>query len=244
MNSRRLFGFLATFWLCSAALSAAPTGIWPLNPAKPPEPADTAGLPPQLQPAAVFQTVFMRILAGKPEEDWRGTLEGFAGVASADPVSQALRQLSRVWLARVEMRRIDAALLDYYRHNVAFPPDFDVLDLPQELRRDPWGDAWAYHPHAPAGFASLASQRYELGPARLPHLAGMKVALEQRHIAPPQADVSQLQTPGGLALQLRLSNGLMAVIQPGGQAGGFTLVYIGQNWALMAGEDQLFTITF
>jgi len=35
-----------------------------------------------------------------------------------------------------------------------------------------------------------------------------------------------------------------AIIQPGGTVAGATLLYIGDNWALMATQDQLFAVTF
>jgi hypothetical protein len=186
----------------------------------------------------------MNILAGKPEADWRSQLESLAADSAPEPVPQALRQLARVWLARAQMQRIDAALVTWYRGNVAFPASLDSLQLPPDLQRDPWGQPWAYSLHAPAGFAALSAQRYELGPASLPHLAGMKTALKDRHAAPPPGTVSPLQVAGSLALQFRSPAGLVAVIQPGGQVHGCTLVYAGQNWALLAGEDQLFSITF
>jgi len=223
---------------------AAPADIWPLRVDPAGGPGNAAGIPPELQAAAFFQKTFLKILGGRPEEEWRTEIEAFASAAGNDAVTQSLRQLARVWLARAEMEQIDAVLLDYYRENVQFPDKLESVTLPEEIRRDPWGDAWSYQLHAPEGFDRQGAQRYQLGPARYPHLSGMEEAIGRRDPPAPSWKITPLQLGGRLALEFRLASGAVATIQPGGTAGDDTLVFIGQHWALMAGIDQLFATTF
>jgi len=198
----------------------------------------------ELQPAVSFQRTYLKIIGGRPEEEWRGDLEAFASATGDNPVLQSLARLSRVWLARAAMERIDAALRTCYRQNVQYPDKLEALDLPEDLRRDPWGAPWSYQLHAPDGFARLAGQRYWLGPARYPRLAGLKEATGRRSAPAQPWKITPVQIAGRQALEFRMPGGAVATLEAGGTADDSTLVYIGTNWALMAGVDQLFATSF
>ena len=223
---------------------AGPAETWPERPDPTAGVADTSWAPVELQSAVAFQRTFLKIIGGKPEDEWRGELEGFAAVTGSNPVLQGLRQLARVWLARVEMEGIDAALVVYYRQNVRFPDTLDAANLPGNLKRDPWGDAWIYQVHAPEGFARLGTQRYRLEPGHYPGLAGLKEAIGRREPPARGWKIAEVQIAGGMALEFRMPGGAVATVEPGGRADDSTLMYIGQKWALMAGIDQLFTTAF
>ena len=68
-----------------------------------------------------FQKVFAEILAGTPPTQWREKLEEFAEAAASNIVAQGVAEIARIWLDRVRMREVDAALRNYYRQHVAFP---------------------------------------------------------------------------------------------------------------------------
>ena len=146
------------------------------------------------------------------------------------------------------MRQIDAVLVRYYRKHVAFPEQFSGIeaDLPESVRHDPWGQPWTYRPHAPAlgeRFAKFTTQRYRLGPARFPELAPFAQAIGDRNPPVPEWKVALRNIGDRKAVEFR-SGSTVSTLEPGGRIGVFTLVAIGDHWALMAGVDQLFTISF
>lgn len=234
--------------LTTAAHAGLPPELWPLQ-ADPaaikPHLAAGKSLAPELGPAVEFQRVFCDILAGTPPDKWRGDLAGFLQPATNDVVAQGVAEVARVWLARMRMVEVDAVLKDYYRHHVAFPDTLTPVlkDLPAQLRVDPWGQPWVYSLHAPEGFARQPNQRYQLGPTRCPLLSGLRDAVKPR---PPQPTPWKItaSTVGQARAVLFTTKKTSALIQPGGAVDGNRLLFIGDRWALLAGQDQLFTVGF
>ena len=203
-------------------------------------------MPDALQPAVRFQNVFLKILAGWKSAEWHGEIEALAGLPDNSPVVAGVREVSLAWLARFQMGEIDLVLRAYYRSHVRFPSSLAEFenDLPQNLRKDPWGDPWLYKPRAPQGFGRLTSQRYQLGPTRFPSLPPMPEAFNRRS---PQAHpwtISLRDAAGKKALEVRSpgKDAAVSMIEPGGKIDGCTLLFIGDDWALMAGVDQLFAV--
>ena len=205
-------------------------------------------LPPALRPATQFQKVFLRILSGEEPSRWRGEIEKIASASETSPLEAGLREVARAWLARLEMIEIDTVFRTYYRQNVRFPATLAEVeaDIPSKLRKDPWGDAWSYKPHAPQGFEKLATQRYQLAPARFPQLGDLKDATRRRSPAAQSWKITPHDVAGSKALEFRnpSANASVAILQPGGRIDDCTLLFIGEGWALMAGVDQLFAISF
>ena len=252
----RFFAWLA---FSSLAMAAAPD-VWPLQ-VKASDPvamrelttkitAEINTLPPELKPAAKFQQLFLQIISGAKESAWSGDLKGLIAADATDPspakfVNHTVADLAKAWIARAQMRQIDVVLRNYYRHQVRFPAQFSEIepDLFEPLRRDPWGEPWAYKTQAPEGFAKLTSQRYQLGPARLPKLEPLKEALGDRTAPPPPWKITARDIGGNRALEFR-SGSALSTLQPGGKIDGHTLLFIGDGWALIASHDQLFTMKF
>lgn len=243
-NTKLLF---AVLFFTMSAHAGLPQELWPLQPdpaAIKSKLADGKSLEPEVWPALKFQGVFCDILAGTPPEKWRGELEGFLKPATNDFVAQGVADVARAWLARARRLDVDVALQNYYRHHVAFPDTLAPVlkDLPEKLRVDPWGQPWAYTLHAPEGFARQANQRYQLGPARCPLLSSLRDAVQRRPQEVPWKIT--LQAVGGeRSLQFKGPK-TTALIQPGGTVDGYALLYIGDKWALLAGQDQLFAVSF
>jgi hypothetical protein len=255
--------FLAAFAHCVRA--AEPLAIWPPLVA----PLDKGALAIQLDaldsalkniesmntnildpliPAVRFQKVFLQAISGVAPAVWRAQVEEFAKSHGDGPVATGLREVSRAWLARLQMNEIDVVLRKYYRRNVRFPASLAECenDIPASLRKDPWGGSWIYKPRAPQGFKRLATQRYQLGPEKLPNLGPLAGAVGNR-ISPAQAWVITPRDAGGKkALEFRSprAGSSSAIIQAGGKVEDCTLLYIGDKWALMAGVDQLFAVSF
>ncbi|MEI6493234.1 MAG: hypothetical protein WCO94_11850, partial [Verrucomicrobiota bacterium] len=176
-------------------------------------------------------------------EDWRTEMEAFCDSPADNPITVALSEVARAWIARAQMEEIDVLLRGYYRRNVRFPATLAELgSLPPSLQKDPWGGVWNYSPSAPRGFSKLAGQRYQLGPACLPNLAPISEAIHS-HPAPHEWGITAREVNGKPALEIRAAK-VTAVIQPGGSIEGCVLLFVGDRWALMAGMDQLFAVSF
>lgn len=247
--------------LLLAAACAAQGALPELFPIQPPTTdleKQTAALsastvPAGLKPAVQFQKTFLKILAtkvskAKPQEpDWVNELRSFiAADQETDPVAHGVAEVARAWMARAQMQKIDVSLHIYYRQNVRFPDQFSIIEpsLPEALRHDPWGDAWNYQPCAPDGFTKLAGQRYKIGPSRFPDLGTLGDATSSRHFTPPAWKIAARTIGSKQALEFRL-DGSIATVEAGGMVGPTArLLYIGDGWALLAGTDQLFALTF
>ncbi len=206
-----------------------------------------ATLPPDLTPAIRFEEVYLRVLARVAEPDWLPQMRALAVAPGTDATTAALRDVAKAWIARVEMRGIAAVLDNFYARNVRYPASLAEVEheLPSDLKMDPWGEAWAYSTHAPTGFAQEAAQRYTLGPRRYPNLGTLREATVDRPPFTPPAWKMTLR-PVGASSALEFSRGasVLALLQAGGKIDAYTLVYIGDHWALLAAPDQLFTESF
>ena len=204
-------------------------------------------VPIELKTAVRFQQIFLKILSKPPvQADWVAEIRGLvAAERTEDPVSHGVAEVGRTWLARVNALKLDEALKQYYRHHVRFPERLKEIEpaLPEELRRDPWGQPWAYKLQAPQGMAKLSNQRYQIGPALYPNLSPLKAALGDRNLLLPKWKIALQRIGDQPALEFRSANA-SATLQPGGKTGDYTLLYIGDSWALIASPDQLFALRF
>ena len=249
-------GLAAILWFSAGLATAAdvwPAQTQPLNESMLKlqlDALDTAvkSLPSKLLPALQYEKLYWQMISGAPAAAWRPKLEQDAQLAGDDPVATAVRELARVWLARVRMQEIETALLGYYRANVAFPPLLDAVmkEIPAAAQKDPWDQPWVYKPLTPAGLKRHLNQRYQLGPTRHPQLAPFKDAIRQR--TPPAAawKITPRSIGTGTALEFRSTGAeqSVATLEPGGLVAGNRLVFIGDHWALMAGLDQFFTVNY
>ena len=251
---------LSLFFASSLAQGAALPDLWPLT-LKAPQPSElnercaalAVQTPPELKPALQFQQIFLKIIASgaskaQPlEPDWVAPLRGLvAADRPEDAMGHGVAEVARAWLARVGMLKIDAGLHQFYRHHVRFPDRFSEIEpaLPEGLRRDPWGRPWVYKTGAPQGLAKLSDQRYQIGPALFPNLGSFKDAVGDRNPLPQKWTLLPVRIGDRPALEFRIPNGSTATVQPGGKVDSFTLLFIGDTWALMAGPDQLFALRF
>lgn len=205
-----------------------------------------ASLPDLLKPAVQFQKAFLQIISGAPASVWRGDIEKLATTSGGNPVEEGVRDAARAWSARLQMADIGAALRLYYRNQIRFPATLAEIDndLAPNLRKDPWGEPWIYKLSAPHGFEHLATQRYQLGPTRYPNLTSLPDAATHRKPETHSWIISVRDAAGKKALEVRSpeKGAAISIIEPGGKIERCTLIYIGDDWALMAGPDQLFAV--
>ena len=231
--------------------AATPAEIWPAKvpdavDAKVPE-AAAAGVAPELGPAVRFQGAFLRVLAGAPKEEWLPVMRTFAAGKENDPVSVGLREVARAWVARAAMDGISEALDQYYVINVRYPARLSEVEakLPADAKTDPWGEAWAYQTRSPRGFPNQNGQRYQIGPKRYPDLGTLRaVRGSSKEVKPPAWKLVPKTMASNRALEVSEGGKVVGVITPGGRIEGYSLLYVGEGWALLAGTDQLFTVSF
>ena len=241
-----------------AARAASVTDLWPTQPAVASVEAldqrtaaleaTLPALPAELAPAVRFEETFLRILARAPAADWQAQVRSFADAPGNDPVTVAVREAAKAWVARLQMEEIGKTLDAFYAQNVRFPATLAEVDrdIAKPLRQDPWGEPWTYSLHAPQGFARDTAQRYRLGPRRFPTLGTLReaTAARRRPLTPPTWKVSLRVIGENRALEFSLGNATVGLVQAGGKIDAYTLAYVGDRWALMAGPDQLFTLAF
>ena len=165
------------------------------------------GVPAEALPALELEGLLAKARAGEDPQQWVPSLKRFSGVESPKGTAAALKMVALCWEARAQVREWDKLLRGVYRRRARFPEHLDELlpTAPEALRKDPWGEAWAYRAAAPALSPQLVGQRYQLGPARYPELAPLAAP---GRMPPPRL-------PAGVVLELlSLSSG------EGGSKGG------------------------
>ncbi len=228
-----------------SATAAEPPSAW--NDKATPDALDKLWheVPAPVRPAIEFQKLLLQIRHANKVEEWRAEVEKVAQASGDDPVIRGLREFAKTWLARASMEEIDGALRKFYRREVRFPDSLSAVqsDIPAGTKLDPWGEAWVYKVTAPKGFTKLVKQRYQLGPTRYPQLSRLADAVKPKP-APQGWHISPRSIGTTKALEMRASDGKVAVVEPGGRFADATLLFIGEGWALLADTEWLFTLAF
>jgi hypothetical protein len=136
------------------------------------------GVPVEAQPALELEGLLARARAGEDPQQWVPGLRRFSGAEAPRGTAVALKWMAQCWEARAQVLAWDKLLRGAYRKKARFPESLDELlqSAPEALRKDPWGEAWAYRPSAPAHSPKLVGQRYQLGPSKFPELVALDVA--------------------------------------------------------------------
>ena len=245
-------------FLQEAAAQTGPAELWPAQVPAPSEAGTldvrvsaldqtAATLPAEVRPAVQFEETFLRIMAGLPTSEWLSQARAFATAKANDPVSAGVREVARAWVARAEMESIGTTLDQYFGEKARYPATFTEIEkrLPAGLKADPWGESWVYRPQAPKGFGGETRQRFSLGPTRLPNLGSLRDAVGGRQpFSPPAWKVTLRVAANSQALEFQGNDVTKGLIMAGGKIGNYSLLYVGDHWALMATLDQLFTVSF
>lgn len=89
-----------------------------------------------------------------------------AAKAPATPFGQAVAELARGWLARIQMEKLDAALRRYWIEKIEYPEKLEALVerklVPPELIVDPWGKPFVYTTRPLKARPDLPRQLYTL----------------------------------------------------------------------------------
>ena len=134
------------------------------------------GVPAEALPALELEGLLAKARAGEDPQQWVPGLKRFSSVDAPKGPAAALRMVALFWEARAQALEWDKLLRGAYRKKARFPESLDALlaNAPEALRKDPWGEAWAYRATAPAHSPKLVGQRYQLGPSRYPELAPLE----------------------------------------------------------------------
>jgi hypothetical protein len=221
------------------------------------------GVPAEALPALELEGVLAKARAGEDPQQWVPGLKRFSGVESPKGPAVALQVVAQCWEARAQLVEWDKLLRGAYRKKARFPERIDELlsTVPERLRKDPWGEAWAYRAAAPAHSPKLVGQRYQLGPARFPDLAPLATLGQTPPLRMP-ADVSLeflslSQGEGvakggeGLLVSLKVKDNRPALTQAqrwsgaykvGERFGDYWVVWIQRGGVLLGHPDGLLAV--
>ena len=237
--------FVAAF--CPLVAESAPSFFSAFNSKNGP-PADVAGMPLEVAPALDFERILFRIRSGEKREDWGPHLSRFIEAKAEKGTSAALRELALAWEARAWIVDLDSALREVYRRKGCFPESLEgVLNqLPEAVRRDPWGDAWAYAVAAPSRSPQLVGQRYLLGPQRFPKLLSMEDAIRELPQPPQGATLAYSAIATVVSLQIDSKNPQpsRAFKQVGERFGAYWVLWLSREGALLSNTEGFVPVTF
>jgi hypothetical protein len=145
------------------------------------------GVPAEALPALELEGLLSRARAGEDPQQWLPGLKRFSDVEAPKGTAAALKMVALCWEARAQAAEWDKLLRLAYRKKARFPGRLDDLlgTAPEALRKDPWGEAWAYRATAPEHSPKLVGQRYQLGPSRFPELAPLELLAKTAPLRPP-----------------------------------------------------------
>jgi hypothetical protein len=237
--------FAAAF--CPLVAESAPSFFSAFNSKNGP-PADVAGMPLEVAPALDFERILFRIRSGEKREDWGPQLSRFIEAKAEKGTSAALRELALAWEARAWIVDLDSALREVYRRKGCFPESVEgVLNqLPEAVRGDPWGDAWAYAVAAPSRSPQLVGQRYLLGPQRFPKLLSMEDAIRELPQPPQGATLAYSAIATVVSLQIDSKNPQpsRAFKQVGERFGAYWVLWLSREGALLSNTEGFVPVTF
>ena len=211
-------------------------------------PADVPGLPLDIATALDFERILFKIRSAEKREDWRPQLSRFIETKAEKGTPAALRELALAWEARARILDVDAALREVYRKKGCFPDSVNavITQLPEAVRRDPWGDAWAYAVTAPSRSPQLVGQRYAMGPQRYPRLSPMEEATREFPQPPQGATLAYSAIATVISLQIDLKNPQpsRAFKQVGDRFGSYWVLWLSREGALLSNTEGFVPVTF
>jgi hypothetical protein len=245
-----------------AAVAVAPPYFEVFNAAGKVE-VNKLGVPAEALPALELEGLLARARAGEDPQKWVPALKAFSGVEAAKGTAAALKGVAQCWEARAQMSEWDRLLRAAYRKKARFPERLDDLlgSAPESLRKDPWGEAWAYRATAPTHSPKLVGQRYQLGPSRLPELSSLEAVGKASPLRPPAGVVFEFLSinPGegggkggdSALVSLKVKDNRPSVVQtqrwsgayqPGERFGDFWVVWIQRGGAILGHPDGLLAV--
>jgi len=140
--------------------------------------------------ASVIQGIILRRDLNKSKE--AAAAFALAAKAPEAPISNEFRNAARIWLLRLQMEAIDAALRTYYVDKVEYPKKLDELakrgQIKPEQLIDPWGDPLEYStgrlriaPAIPQQTYSLRSKNAEGDSQQFKRILKESAAFEGRY---------------------------------------------------------------
>jgi hypothetical protein len=221
------------------------------------------GVPAEALPVLDLEGLLAKARAGEDPQQWVPGLKRFSGVDAAKGPAAALKSVALCWEARAQVQEWDKLLRGAYRRKARFPESLDALlqNAPEALRKDPWGEAWAYRATAPTHSPKLVGQRYQLGPSRYPELAPLEalgktppprfpagVTLEFLSLSPGEGGAKGGEGP---LVSLKVKDNRPAVMQAqrwsgayqlGERFGDFWVVWIQRGGVILGHPDGLLAL--
>lgn len=234
--------------LCLGGMRAgAAPDFFALFNAKEPLPAQVPALPPEVGGLLEMERVLNRIRSGEKPEVWRPLLAKYTDFKGDKGVGAGLRELALAWEARARMQAWEGVLRGAYRKKARFPETLDGVlpGVAEELRTDPWGEAWSYALSAPAHSKQLVGQRYVLTPARFPRLSSLAEAVK----TPPQLPQATLRffsvsNSASLEVNSKVLQPSRAFKMVGDRFGSHWVMWLAPSGVILCNEDGFLALGF
>jgi hypothetical protein len=226
---------------------AAAPDFFALFNSKEPVPAQVPALPPEVGVLLDMERILNRIRAGEKPEFWRPLLRKYADFKGDKGVGAGLRELALAWEARGRISAWDGVLRGAYRKKARFPETLEGLlpGVAEDLRTDPWGEAWTYALSAPAHSPQLVGQRYVLAPARLPKLSALSEAVKTVP-QPPQAALrfSSVANVASLEVNSKVLQPSRAFKLVGDRFGSYWVMWLASSGVILCNEEGFLALGF
>ncbi len=248
--------------LAAPAFAAAPPYFVAFNHAGKAE-YNRLGVPAEALPALELEGLLAKARAGEEPQQWVPGLKQFSGVEAPKGTAAALKTVALFWEARAQVWEWDKLLRGAYRKKARFPERLDDLlqGAPEALRKDPWGEAWAYRATAPAHSPKLIGQRYQLGPSCYPELLPLEALGKAAPPSPPAGVVFEFfsispsdggaKGAGAALVSLKVKDNRPGVTQaqrwsgayqPGERFGDYWVVWLQRGGVILGHPDGLLAL--
>ncbi|MBI2438902.1 MAG: hypothetical protein HYV36_08855 [Lentisphaerae bacterium] len=174
------------------------------------------------------------------------TLLNALAAATGAPIALSGAEMARRWLTRLDGEKIQAALADYYRHNLEYPINLQPLKKTATNSSVPltdrWGAPWQYELTTFKVIKGARGQRYRLESKTLLEFSDLNKALAAPYAGRIRLQPSSVSTTASgaqnVAFQLLGDKPEKILLSEGGQAAGVTLAYIGSQILILSDGDH------
>lgn len=195
--------------------------------------------------ASLLEGVILRRNLNKPE----AARDAFrrAKKAPDGPLGKAISTAATVWLARLRMEPIDAALRKYYVDEVEYPEKLEELIerklLDAEQLEDPWGDPFEYKAgrlsiarKIPRQSYSLKSRHARGDSKRLKRILEESRAFERRYLLKAVTGVEPLKV---ILARRDKPNKPLPPATEGSKVGSATVVHVTKKAVVLADQEYI-----
>lgn len=172
-------------------------------------------------------------------------LEAMLSARPADTLNAAGSEMGRRWLTRLDREKVRSALSLYYRQQIAYPENLQLLGkMPGNSvppLTDRWNTAWIYQLTGFKTLKGLDNQRYLLQSAQLKENSDLKTALARPYAGTIKIKPVSITTGASGAQNIRFEStdqkDAVIILSEGTKLDAINLVYVGHRIIILSDGD-------